>query len=218
MACRDLQGKEYCYARRMYRRFKWDPEIRFDGRTLKDLSRLKPSKIFVGSTMELFGNWVKFAWVYTILDWVGHFPQHTFIFLTKKPENLAKWSPFPPNVWVGVSATDRAMWFDATWELQDIKAPVKFISFEPLLSWSHSEKEPLDYTSYFSDWNRRAGINWLILGSRTQPVKHPPREWVVEIISAADKAGVPVFVKEPMASHFGINRKEIPVDKVGRNL
>ena len=43
-----------------------------------------------------------------------------------------------------------------------------------------------------------------------KPVKHPERAWVEGIISAADKANIPVFVKEPLAFHMGIQRKEIP--------
>ncbi len=35
-------------------------------------------------------------------------------------------------------------------------------------------------------------------------------EWVDEIITAGDKAGIPIFVKEPLASHYAINRKEFP--------
>lgn len=33
---------------------------------------------------------------------------------------------------------------------------------------------------------------------------------VDEIIAAANKAGIPVFVKEPLASHYGIQRQEFP--------
>jgi protein gp37 len=65
--------------------------------------------------------------------------------------------------------------------------------------------DKLKYQNYFQ------GINWLIIGSQTQPVRHPPREWVDEIITAAYNANIPVFVKEPMASHFNIHRQEFPL-------
>jgi len=55
-----------------------------------------------------------------------------------------------------------------------------------------------------------AGINWVIIGSRTQPTQHPPREWVDEIITACDKAKIPIFIKEPLASYYGIYRQEFP--------
>ena len=157
--------------------------------------------------MELFGDWVKYWWLKTILDFARLYSQHTFIFLTKCPQNLAKWSPFPPNCWVGVSATSYYKFVEACGELGALKHDgginTAFLSLEPLLSW--------DSTPDFAlPWLMHGGIDWLILGSQTQPIKHPPCEWVEEIISAADKAGIPVFCKEPMASHFGIGRKEFP--------
>ena len=41
-----------------------------------------------------------------------------------------------------------------------------------------------------------AGISWVILGSQTKPYKPPKIEWVREIVQAADKAGVKVFLKK----------------------
>ena len=40
-----------------------------------------------------------------------------------------------------------------------------------------------------------AGISWVIIGAQTKPLKIPPFEWVVEIVTVADKAGIPVFLK-----------------------
>jgi len=181
----------YCYARRMYKRFKWNPEIRFDNRAFGILEQIKkPSRIFIGSTMELFGEWVGADAANYILRQVRNFPQHTFIFLTKNPAGLAAWSPFPDNCWVGVSATNYES-FSVGWDdLSHIQSPVKFISFEPLLS--------MDWTApNIQYWLITGGINWLIIGQQT-PVKastSPKIEWVKEIVEAADKAGVPVFLK-----------------------
>ncbi len=46
-----------------------------------------------------------------------------------------------------------------------------------------------------------AGISWLIVGQCT-PVKastSPKIEWVREIVEAADKAGIPVFLKNNLS-------------------
>ena len=48
----------YCYARGMYHRFKWNPDIWFEPRELETWKRIPAgSKVFVGSTIELFGEW-----------------------------------------------------------------------------------------------------------------------------------------------------------------
>jgi len=41
-----------------------------------------------------------------------------------------------------------------------------------------------------------AGINWLIIGAQTKPYKPPQIESVQEIVEAADRVGVPVFLKD----------------------
>lgn len=194
----------YCYARRMYKRFKWNPEIRYDADWWRSMIILRhESRIFVGSTFELFGEWVKPEWLEKIFYYVDKAPWHTFIFLTKQSQNLIKWSPFPKNCWVGVSATNYTQASKARYYLRHLEANIKFLSVEPLLS-------PLHDHLYCSLNLKDEGIQWLILGSQTQPVKHPPREWVDEIITAAGKSRIPVFVKEPMASHFNIHRQEFP--------
>ncbi len=207
MACEDNRGKEYCYARRMYKRFKWNPEIRFDELWIPTLANIKqPSRIFVGSTIELFGDWVKYWWLKTIFDWCLWYPQHTFIFLTKQPRNLAKWSPFPPNCWVGVSATNYTMASGARYYLRHLKATVKFLSVEPLL-------EPLEDRRGCQFEFIGSGISWVIVGQCTpvSPSTIPKREWIYEIIEAADKARIPVFIKDNLKPMFGqIVRQEFP--------
>jgi protein gp37 len=189
----------YCYARRMYKRFGWNPEIKYAPEAYYGLSNIKqPSRIFVGSTMELFGDWVDEYFMKHMFNVVRQVPQLTFIFLTKQPQNLAKWSPFPDNCWVGVSVTNTRMYQDAAYWLRETKAKVKFVSFEPLLeeivpvAWpwrlSFQEKEL---------WGESGGINWVIVGQQTpsSPKTNPDIKWVKGIVQAADKAGVPVFLK-----------------------
>jgi protein gp37 len=88
----------------------------------------RPKRVFVGSTMELFGDWVKDEWMDIILHDAKRLVLHTFIILTKKPENLIKWSPFPDNCWVGVSVTDYWKATDACGWLDNVRATVKFLT------------------------------------------------------------------------------------------
>ena len=129
-------------------------------------------------------------------------PDIRLYLLTKQPEQLLKFSPFPPNCYVGVSATNQQQWLDAQCKLDFIKAKVKFVSIEPLLE--HILISSYDLKGYGGP------IDWLILGSQTKPTLHPPAGAVEEIISAADKAGIPVFVKPPLSEYLGINRQEMP--------
>ena len=203
----------YCYARRMYKRFKWNETVRFDPWVYESGSPIPSgSKVFVGSTIELFGDWIKPEWMEDILDYCASAPSVTHIFLTKCPQNLVKWSPFLKNCWVGVSATNWMQFSNALGYLAGIKAPVKFLSFEPLL-----ERIQLDMLQKMLF---PRVINWLIIGQQT-PVKAltiPSKAWIDEITQEADKSNIPVFLKNNLQCVFDINcqaklRQEFPVIK-----
>ncbi len=129
---------------------------------------------------------------HSLRDWIfgtiNKCPQHKFLFLTKQPQNLAKWSPFPDNCWVGVSVTNAEEESNAYTCLGRTEATVKYLSYEPLLSNVVMEAEFL----------KDAGIGWVIIGAQTKPTIIPNREWVREIVEAADAAEIPVFLKDSL--------------------
>lgn len=197
-------GCPYCYARRMYKRFKWNPRQHYDAASWLGLGSLRnPSRIFVGSTYELFGEWVNPRYLELCIETAREFPIHTFIFLTKKPENLIKWSPFPDNCWVGVSVTANGDMTNAYYGLSRVETPVRFISFEPLLGQIGMD----DHV------NIKSWVDWVIIGAQTPYSKKtaPRIEWVKEIVEAADKAGIPVFLKDNLAKLFSDSLNPFPV-------
>jgi hypothetical protein len=134
-------------------------------------------------------------------------PQHRFYLLTKQPQNLTKFSPFPKNCWVGVSASDSRMFIRALEQLSRIEATIKYVSVEPLLNWQN-------VTSGI--WQV---VDWLIIGAMTcfegdlsalsakypallpmpfgnRYTLQPEIEQVEEIVKAADKASTSVFLKD----------------------
>ncbi len=196
-------GCSYCYARRMYKRFKWNPYIKFDNQPLLGVRRIKkPSRIFVGSTIELFGEWVEDWMLDNIFVTTQSYPQHTFIFLTKHPLHAMKfmgWRPdyqhharparkLPNNVWMGVSITNHLDAPRVRNFLLERMAKVNFISIEPLLG--HMDGWSLQNVIELADW--------VIIGQQT-PVRKatmPKIEWIKEIVKAADEVGIPVFLKD----------------------
>ena len=177
-----------------------------------------PRGIFVCDMGELFGDWVPDDWIGQVLHKMTavNYQQHRFYLLTKQPQNLIKWSPFPENCWVGVTATNQQMLDASMPYLLQIEATVRFASFEPLL-------ERIDVSWYLRDPNYNDGswyqdskgverwdlggapcnpLDWLIIGAQTKPYKPPKIEWVQEIVQAADRAGVSVFLKDNLWSIF----------------
>ncbi|KKN56893.1 hypothetical protein LCGC14_0567460 [marine sediment metagenome] len=206
------KGCHFCYAAKIAKRFPghypngFEPTLYPEAFTSPWHLR-KPSIIGVGYMGDLFDDAIDPEGLVTWGDrvyekaplrqrifWtIQQAPQHRFLFLTKQPQNLARWSPFPDNCWVGVSATDMRMLADACYELKRVEARVKYISLEPFLDYSR--------TTDLLAWNLRtalveAGINWLVIGGRSGADRfYPPDEWIDEIESAADGAGIPVFEK-----------------------
>jgi len=147
----------------------------------------KPSKIFVGSTHDLFGDWIPQAWVDSILFNCSN-PQHTFFFLTKNPWRYSKFG-FAQNQWAGVTHTGKPggdcitdiMFYSeivAGWKHQ----PHCFLSCEPLLG------DTVDIPSK---------CEWIIIGAMTGHGRHyqPELEWITNLVWKATKKCIPIFMK-----------------------
>ena len=158
----------------------------------------KPKGIFVCDMSNLFGIGIPEAWQHQIFSAIKCNPQHRFYLLTKQPQNLARWSPFPDNCYVGVTATGPRYFAEACNYLRDIEAPVKFLSIEPYL-------EEIVGSRLDAMLMHLAGINWLIIGGQAKPEKLPKIEWLREIVEAAHKAGIKVFLKDNLNPIFAEN-------------
>lgn len=132
-----------------------------------------------------------------ILDAARKRPDIRLYLLTKQPQELIKFSPFPDNCWVGVTICNERM-LGTLENMRKIEAKVKFISFEPLLSSMDNWFIDGPLGQAFRDF----GIKWVIIGAQTKPAKYPELAWVKEITEAADKAGAKVFHKNNLPMGF----------------
>ena len=155
----------------------------------------KASIIGVGWVGDVIGY--GFAFRDQIFGTIGQCPRHKFLFLTKNPDQLVKWEPFPDNVWVGVSCTNRQQTIEAGFWMRNVKAGLKFLSFEPLLE--HIKPTFLEYVE-----EGVQGLGWVILGARTQPYLCPSPESVAEIVTAAKRADIPIFLKNNLKKGLGV--------------
>jgi len=177
-------------------------------RLLEPTDNQRPRGIFVCDMSDLFGIDIPTEWTELVMLQIKRCPQHRFYLLTKQSQNLIKWSPFPDNVYLGVSATNPTMFYSAVYYLKDVQSKVKYISFEPLLQSLRTDRQWKERLLY---WLKTAGIDWVIIGGQTNPTVYPKIEWVNEIIEAADKVSIPVFQKDNLKPLLGDNlRQELP--------
>lgn len=178
----------YCYARRMYKRFHWKEEVTLRLDELDKIAKIKePSRIFLCSTHDLFGEWIDYRWIFKIITECHRYPQHTFLLLTKNPKRYEDFS-FRDNFWLGQTVVNKNNY-------QKINNNnLKFVSFEPLLD--------NDIGNYYFP------ANWYIIGGLTPKIKHSP-EAINRILSQASYFGIPVFIKNN--AHYKIKRQEFPL-------
>ena len=177
-------GCDHCYASAMARRFHrpwgsatFHPEKLDEPRHVK-----KPSRIFVASTSDPWHESVTDSERQKILFVALNETRHTFIMLTKRPENIDPATRFPPNVWVGVSAENQEQYRIRWNELcRRVRAKVRFVSVEPMLGPVRIFGHPPD---------------WVICGSENGAGKRPcDQQWIADLASECHFYGPSFFDK-----------------------
>uniref|UniRef100_A0A6M3L9H4 Uncharacterized protein n=1 Tax=viral metagenome TaxID=1070528 RepID=A0A6M3L9H4_9ZZZZ len=107
----------------------------------KPLGWKKPRFIFVVSMGDLFHEAVSDGLTGLVFAMTIMAPQHTYLFLTKRPQNMKEhlstfWKDEPPpaNVWLGVTAEDQQRADERIPVLLSIPAAKHFVSVEPMLA------------------------------------------------------------------------------------
>jgi len=190
-------GCWYCYARRMYKRFKWTQEVTYRPEELDKIAQIKePSRIFICSTHDLFGEWIPDKWIFDIITKLQTYPQHTFLLLTKNPKRYVNWT-FRENFWLGTTWTGEESY---KFKLKGRKNII-FLSLEPLLK----EIDGLWLNSL---------IGWIILGALTGKdanIYYPREQWIRKIINEAGRLNIPIFMKKNLKPYWeGEFRQEFP--------
>jgi protein gp37 len=164
----------------------WTGRVRVDEDALwSPFSWRKPRMVFVNSMSDLFHEKVPAEFVARVWDVMARVPQHTFQILTKRPERMLEVTvdlPRLSNVWLGASI-ESADYLRRLDVLRQVRAAVRFVSFEPLLG-SVADADLRD-------------IHWAIVGGESGPRARPMRrEWVTEIKRLCRSAGTAFFFKQ----------------------
>lgn len=191
------EGCQNCYAERMARRLMAMGSSRYKNGFIvtmhEDALRLplqwiKPQRIFVNSMGDLFHQDVSMTFVLRVFNIMGLADWHTYMVLTKRPDVMAISElcmnyAWPDHVWAGVSIENARELPSRLAALAQLRAAVKFISFEPLLG----PVGRFDLTD----------ISWVIVGGESGPGARPMKEeWVTEIRDQCIEKHVPFFFKQ----------------------
>ena len=201
-------GCSNCYAERMAKRLAGRfgyPEApnQFDVTIHDDRLRVpfhwrKPRMIFISSMGDLFHEHVPLDFILKVLTAIQDLPRHTFQILTKRPKRMAltfqrhRSYATLPNLWLGVSVEDPAHLYRIL-DLISCPAPVRFVSFEPLLA-------PIDLCQPvgFNPANLIIDhLQWVIAGGESGPGARPMHPaWVQDLSDQCQASGVDFFFKQ----------------------
>ena len=137
----------------------------------------KPRTIFVSSMGDLFHESVRMEWIEQIVGMVAANPQHTFIFLTKRPDRMNEclgkldhaffsalyqlqagtqvdaWNWPLPNLALGVSAENQQTADERIPLLLETPAAIRFASLEPMIA-------PIDLNRIHEVGTTAGGAHW----------------------------------------------------------
>lgn len=224
------EGCKNCYAERMAKRlagrFGYPKDDPFRPGTVHadkldwplSLPKGKGKRIFVSSMGDLFHSDVDSMFTIRILDRIAQRPDHTFILLTKRPENALELCvkfglvPFswcanesgtpsgvswPSNAWIGVTAENQESADKRIPILLQIPAKVRFVSVEPMLG-------PVDLSRFLPDSPDEIPfkldsevLQWVICGGETGPGSRTMMSaWAMDLQGQCLGASTPFFFKK----------------------
>lgn len=188
-------GCKNCYAESMARRLKamgnkdYKDGFKFKilpQRLNETINNSTPTMYFVNSMSDLFHEDIPLNYLNEILNVIETTPRHTYQVLTKRAKRMRKYFDnrrIPNNLWIGVTVEDKKSGLQRIDLLRDLKAPIKFLSCEPLL-------EDLGIINLI-------GINWVIVGGESGKSARPIKEeWIINIKKQCDYTGTDFFFKQ----------------------
>lgn len=202
-------GCANCYAERHARRFwgnrKFTDIQCHEERLNQPKTWKKPARVFVDSMGDLFHDSIPTEFICRCFITMSQCPQHTFIILTKRPENMKVFlkdglfgrSCILKNVWLGVSAENQKTANERIPILLSTRAHKRIISIEPMIG-------PVSLTSWINE------IDWVICGCESGPRARPMlKNWASELKDECYANAAPFFLKQMMIDGKLVKMPEI---------
>jgi len=204
------EGCKNCWAAGMMKRFRGGmhrPQFRMD-RLPQLMKWRKPRRVGVCFTSDLWHEDVTDSQRSAVFGMMENTPEHTYVLLTKRAEQMADWSAryleanecFPRNQWMGVTCETQKRYDERVPWLLRTRAAVRWLSLEPLLGPIHFEEQHL------------LGLHWIVVGCESGAAKRPlEMEWVKSIARQLSGTGIALYVKQlPLNGKVNHNPAEFP--------
>ena len=165
----------------------------------------EPRTIFVCSMADLFGEWVPDEWIQLVFDACIAAPQHRYLFLTKNPSRYMRLYKDS-----GIVLPNTIDW----WYGYTIDGLTAVPKDAPILQRVFCSVEPLQIKPTPHMLKSIALTSWVIIGAETGNRKGkviPEKAWIDAIVDTCRNAQIPVFMKESLRVLMGDDfRQEVP--------
>ena len=204
MGCTNIgPGCDFCYAETASRRWGRDiwgddkPRLYCGDNASKEVRRWNRKaaaegvrrRLFVNSFSDVLDHKAEQAWRDKIIEDAWACPSLDFLLLTKRIGNAKRMLPaeLPSNVWLGITAINRAELLRDTPKLKRINARLYWLSYEPALA-------PLD----IRDLPILHEFDWIVWGGESGSRARPADMGTLEnlLLWAAKGQLPPLFVKQ----------------------
>lgn len=161
-------------------------------------------RVFCASLADWLDNKVPEQWREDLAVLIDETPQLDWLLLTKRIENFDKLAPWhrydvPKNVWLGVTVENQDAANKRIRILNEIHAPVRFLSCEPLLGEIDLERGGFTFLRRLKSPQGRIyePIHWVICGGESGPDRRPmDLAWARKLRDDCRASGVPFFMKQ----------------------
>ena len=176
-----------------------------------------PRVIFMNDLSDTFTESIDmYGWLPDALKKIAK-THHIWLFLTKRADRQAAFFnqyTAPENVWAGVSVTNKAT-LNRLSSLARTRAAVRWVSFEPLLSYVNALPY-LGYTVTVKKGEKRKQIDWAVIGGGSQMKNDPDLgDWVIDLIEQMGILNVAVFFKQFGDLDVNPNKQDFTARKLG---
>lgn len=210
VGCSEIsEACEKCYAKRLVPRLasqfsqyqglvedgRWTGKLALSTSKSGPLSSLpgKACRVFVGSMTDMFHEVIVDQhedWLDKVGQDMSRAPQHTYMFLTKRPEKAREFINSQPEnsswrkIWLGVTVESQKH-IGRIRILAKIQVGLRFVSCEPLLG-------PISLAGPYLKW-----LDWVIVGSQTGQASFiADEEWFLRLQRQCNRSDTPFFLKK----------------------
>lgn len=183
---RCLHDCVYCYMKKI--KGAWDKEAHIVEKEFK-VQLGSGNVIFVGSSTDMWGNWIPDKWIKKVIDYCNKFPNNQYLFQSKEPLRFFDVKPSDNFIFCTTAESDKQK--DRIRIMQALKRKRYriAITIEPIMDFNLKD-------FLVSLW--ACNPEWIAIGANTSKIKlrEPSKQKVMDLINGLRSKHIKLHLKD----------------------